>query len=102
MFVIWILGMLLLWSFGGFLLYKIAEEEGDDFLMKHLIVAIAVLFVVGLIPIISLVGFLVAVTIAGCAIMDDVSTDSWWNKPAVKKNKLDLYALVGELVDPLP
>lgn len=87
MFVIWILGMLLFWSFGGFLLYKIAEEEGDDFLMKHLIVAIAVLFVVGLIPILSLVGFLVAVVVTICAIMDDDSTDSWWNKPAVKKNK---------------
>lgn len=87
MFVIWILGMLLFWSLGGFLLYKFAEEEGDDFLMKHLIVAIAVLFVIGLIPILSLVATLFVCGVIVMSILEDDSKDFWWNKPAVKKNK---------------
>ncbi|AMQ66060.1 hypothetical protein AAY80_185 [Stenotrophomonas phage vB_SmaS-DLP_6] len=84
---VWLLGAVLFWSIAGFILYKIAEDEGEDFLMKHMIIGIAVVFVGGLIPILNIVGIIGAICIIITAVMEDDDGEHWWNKPAVKKSK---------------
>lgn len=84
--VIWLLGAVLFWASAGFVLYKIAESE-DDFLVKHAILGILIIFVVGLIPILNLIGLILVV---GCVIMhivEDDDTDDWWNRRAVDNKK---------------
>ena len=83
----WLFSMLLFWSIAGFILYKIAEEDGESFLVEHLIIGIAVVFIVGLIPILNLIGIIFGVGMFINEVMGDDTTDHWWNKPAVKKTK---------------
>lgn len=87
LFAIWLFGMFCFWALGGYALYKLAEEEGDDFAVKHLLAGIVIVLVIGLVPIINIIGCLFIIGVGISMIMDDDSTDSWWNKPAVKKNK---------------
>ena len=84
---VWLLGAVLFWSIAGFILYKIAEEEGDNFLMKHMVAGVAIVFVVGLVPILNIIGILIAIFGIISTVMDDDSSDHWWNKPAVKKGE---------------
>lgn len=85
--LIWLLGAVGFWSLAGFILYKIAEEEGESFLMKHMILGVLIVFVVGLVPILNLIGIIFAIGVIVNHIMDDDSGDNWWNRPAVSKKK---------------